>query len=181
MAAVLAVAVSGFVATGCSTTAASQADSDLSVATSSPKPPARAMPLWDPCSIPGVVVDKTGVELGTETPDFVGMPLTDAKTCGWSASNYDLVVYSTHLMPNDIQGNPHFRDIRSVVVANRPALMFGDDFVATNSRSCNLAFPIYQGATLVSLVTTPSTRAPKEDACVTLTRDAAFLVDELPR
>jgi hypothetical protein len=180
--ATLAVAACGLVVTGCSSTSATvdTAPSSAAKSTRLDSPEARTA-LWDPCNIPTAAMQKSNVDLTTETPEYAGMPIGGAKICHWSADNFDFVIYSTTLMPGDLYQNPSFRELRGTTIGTRPVVMFLDDFSADNQRSCNAAFATYQGEIIMSVVTAPSRKPPKEDPCVTLSRIASNLVSALPK
>nr|WP_169823304.1 DUF3558 family protein [Aldersonia kunmingensis] len=184
--AAFAVAVCGLAVTGCSTTSASGVDmrttpNSVSKSAQLDSPEARTA-LWNPCNIPNAAMGQTDLEIDSEEPDVVGMlPLEGARTCGWSAGTYDFVIYSTTLSPSDVHRNPHFRDFAGGTVGTKPVVKFRDDLVAKNQASCTAAFATYQGEIFMSVVTAPSTKPPKEDACVTLERTASSLVSALPK
>jgi hypothetical protein len=108
------------------------------------------------------------------------MAIDGAKTCGWSADTFDLIVYSTKLTPAEVRRNPHFQNVHGTMIGRRPVVMFLDDFSPPNTYSCNAAFATYEGEIIISVVTTPSTRAPKEDPCATLSRTATTIGPALP-
>ncbi len=90
-----------------------------------------------------------------------------------------LTVFATDYTLEDVKANPNNTDFRSVVVAQRRAVMYHEVSDKGHER-CDIALDVEQGAIIVRALSKYGIPQP-EDLCAVVTRDAITLEPLLPR